>query len=390
MRLTKSSFLKLAIAIFAGALSLTACAATPDPKVKALTVWVDELEAKALETTAKDFEKDTGVKINLVVNADARGNFLASANSADGPDIVAGAHDWLGDLVANQVVEPIDLGGHAADFQDNAIEAFKYDGKHYGLPSTVQSLALVCDAKKVPTQPSWSDVKKVGLALSLNDGGGDPYHLYTIQTSFGAHVFKKNNNGYLTELDFENGGAEFANWLAVDGAQLLDAKSTWDSSVTALQNGTKGCWITGPWVSGVLDLNSTKFNIYSVPSVGGKESVSFLSARGFYVSAHSKDITYAKKFVLDYIGKSETQKELFNVSGRIPANKLAFDSAKTDRVVQGFGNAGQNAEPLPAIPAMASVWASWGATEMAIITGKAKPAEAWSKMVADIKAGISN
>lgn len=369
---------------------LTACAGEPAPKVDSLTVWVDELEAKSLEQTAKDFEADTGVKINLVVESNARGDFLSKGNTAETPDVVAGAHDWIGDLVANQVVEPIDLGGRAGDYQDNAVAAFKYDGKNYGLPSTVQSLALICDAKKVPNQPTWEEVKKVGLALSLNAGGGDAYHLYTIQTSFGAHVFKKDGSGnYLPELEFENGGAEFAKWLAGEGASVLDPKSTWDSSVAAMQKGTKGCWITGPWVSGILDLTTNQFNIYSVPSVGGKESVSFLSARGFYVASHSKDTYYATKFVLDYVGKSETQKELFNVSGRIPANKSAFDSAKSDRMVQGFGKAGVNAEPLPAIPAMASVWASWGSTEMAIISGKVKPDVAWAQMVADIKSGIT-
>jgi maltose-binding protein MalE len=39
---------------------------------------------------------------------------------------------------------------------------------------------------------------------------------------------------------------------------------------------------------------------------------------------------------------------------------------------------------------MASVWASWGATEMQILTGKAKPEEAWTKMIADIEAAIAN
>jgi arabinogalactan oligomer/maltooligosaccharide transport system substrate-binding protein len=304
---------------------------------------------------------------------------------------VAGAHDWIGDLVANKVIEPIELGARAGEFQDNAVAAFKYESKTYGLPSTVQSLALICNAEKVPTQPNWDQVKKAGLALSLNAGGGDPYHLYTIQTSFGAHVFKKDGDGnFKPDLDLDNGGLDFANWLAVEGSKILDAGSTWDSSVKALQSGSKGCWITGPWVSGVLDLNTDEYNIYKIPSVGGKDAVSFLSVRGFYVSANSKDTFYAKKFVVDYLGKAETQTELFNVSGRIPANKSAREAAKDDRVVQGFADASQNAEPLPAIPAMASVWASWGATQMQILTGKAEPKAAWTKMISDIEAAIAN
>jgi arabinogalactan oligomer/maltooligosaccharide transport system substrate-binding protein len=390
MRSSKN-LISLAGLTLIGLIGLTGCAADPEPKVDSLTVWVDELEAKALEGAAAEFKTDTGITVSLVVNQDPRGNFLSSSTTGEGPDVVAGAHDWIGDLVANKVIEPIELGGRAVEFQDNAIAAFKYESKTYGLPSTVQSLALICNSKKVPTQPTWDQVKKAGLALSLNAGGGDPYHLYTIQTSFGAHVFKKDGDGnFKPDLDLDNGGLDFANWLAVEGSKILDAGSTWDSSVKALQSGSKGCWITGPWVSGVLDLNTDEYNIYKIPTVGGKDAVSFLSVRGFYVSANSKDTFYAKKFVVDYLGKAETQTELFNVSGRIPANKSAREAAKDDRVVQGFADASQNAEPLPAIPAMASVWASWGATQMQILTGKAEPKAAWTKMIADIEAAIAN
>jgi arabinogalactan oligomer/maltooligosaccharide transport system substrate-binding protein len=390
MRSSKN-LISLAGLTLIGLIGLTGCAADPEPKVDSLTVWVDELEAKALEGAAAEFKTDTGITVNLVVNQDPRGNFLSSSTTGEGPDVVAGAHDWIGDLVANKVIEPIELGGRAVEFQDNAVAAFKYESKTYGLPSTVQSLALICNSKKVPTQPNWDQVKKAGLALSLNAGGGDPYHLYTIQTSFGAHVFKKDGDGnFKPDLDLDNGGLDFANWLAVEGSKILDAGSTWDSSVKALQSGSKGCWITGPWVSGVLDLNTDEYNIYKIPSVGGKDAVSFLSVRGFYVSANSKDTFYAKKFVVDYLGKAETQTELFNVSGRIPANKSAREAAKDDRVVQGFADASQNAEPLPAIPAMASVWAPWGATQMQILTGKAEPEAAWTKMIADIEAAIAN
>ena len=390
MRSSKN-LISLAGLTLIGLIGLTGCAADPEPKVDSLTVWVDELEAKALEGAAAEFKTDTGITVNLVVNQDPRGNFLSSSTTGEGPDVVAGAHDWIGDLVANKVIEPIELGARAGEFQDNAVAAFKYESKTYGMPSTVQSLALICNAKKVPTQPNWDQVKKAGLALSLNAGGGDPYHLYTIQTSFGAHVFKKDGDGnFKPDLDLDNGGLDFANWLAVEGSKILDAGSTWDSSVKALQSGSKGCWITGPWVSGVLDLNTDEYNIYKIPSVGGKDAVSFLSVRGFYVSANSKDTFYAKKFVVDYLGKAETQTELFKVSGRIPANKSAREAAKDDRVVQGFADASQNAEPLPAIPAMASVWASWGATQMQILTGKAEPEAAWTKMIADIEAAIAN
>ena len=37
---------------------------------------------------------------------------------------------------------------------------------------------------------------------------------------------------------------------------------------------------------------------------------------------------------------------------------------------------------------MGAVWAYWGVTEAAIISGKSDPAEGWDKMVADIQGEI--
>lgn len=393
--MTKFTKTFLAVAFSIGAtLAFSGCASDPAPKTDAITVWVDELEAKALEKAAAEFKKDTKVAVNLVVQQDPRSNFLSQAATGGGPDVLIGAHDWVGELYANGLILPIDLGGKKGDFYENAVSAFNYEGKNYGLPYTIENLALVCNAKKFEKlqaweQPNWQQVKEVGLALSLNAGGGDPYHLYPIQTSFGAHVFKKDSNGnYIPELDLANGGVEFAMWLSGEGKTMLDPASTWDSSVSALKSGSKGCWITGPWAKDQLGLDSAEFNIYSIPSVGGKDAVSFLSSRGFYVSKSSKDSFYATKFVVDYVAKSENQKELFAVTGRIPANKSAFDDADEDRVVKGFGNAGRNAEPLPAIPAMGSVWASWGASEIAIIRRQGKPEVIWNQMIADIKSSM--
>ena len=332
MNSLRKTFAAIAIALSA-TLSVSGCAAEPEPKVSELTLWVDELEAKALEVASAEFEKDTSVKINLVVQQDPRSNFLAQASAGDGPDILIGAHEWVGELYANGLIESFELGGKKGDFYDNAVMAFNYEGANYGMPYTVENLALVCNAKKMQQlnaweQPSWQQVLDGGLALSLNAGGGDPFHLYPIQTSFGAHVFKKNDKGnYIPTLDLDNGGVEFANWLSSEGKRNLDPASTWDSSVAAMKSGSKACWITGPWAKDQLGLDSAEFNIYSIPSVGGRDAVSFLISRGFYISKASKDSYYARKFLVDYVAKSETQKELFAVTGRIPANISAFDAA---------------------------------------------------------------
>ena len=57
------------------------------------------------------------------------------------------------------------------------------------------------------------------------------------------------------------------------------------------------------------------------------------------------------------------------------------------RIVQAIA-VGADAVPMPAIPAMGSVWQYWGVTEANIISGKQKPAAGWQKMIADIQSKI--
>ncbi|WP_348523796.1 extracellular solute-binding protein [Demequina litorisediminis] len=60
---------------------------------------------------------------------DLRNDFIAQVPTGEGPDITVGAHDWLGALVAAGVVNTVDLGETADDFEQVAVDAFTYDGQ---------------------------------------------------------------------------------------------------------------------------------------------------------------------------------------------------------------------------------------------------------------------
>ena len=82
----------------------------------------------------------------------------------------------------------------------------------------------------MPIAPeTFQDVVDVGLAISLNDGTGDPYHLYPLQTSFGSSVFEvdSTNPGILNLALGNEEGLAFANWLS-ENAALFDLESNTD------------------------------------------------------------------------------------------------------------------------------------------------------------------
>ena len=56
-------------------------------------------------------------------------------------------------------------------------------------------------------------------------------------------------------------------------------------------------------------------------------------------------------------------------------------------VLAGFSAVGAEAVPMPAIPAMGSVWQYWGIAEADIING-ADPVATWQKLTSDVQAAI--
>jgi arabinogalactan oligomer/maltooligosaccharide transport system substrate-binding protein len=136
-------------------------------------------------------------------------------------------------------------------------------------------------------------------------------------------------------------------------------------------------------------LGEDGYAIYSMPSVGGQEASQFMGAQGFFISSQTDDPLYVNKFLGEYIGSEAAQREIFEIGGRIPAHSAVLASLTDNKIVAGFGAAGANAAPMPSIPEMGSVWASWGSTQAAIFDGKIDAAEGWQKMIDEINAAIA-
>jgi len=367
----------------------------PAPSGESILIWADDLVVPAIQPIADAFTAATGVEVRFEIKefGDIREEAITAIPTGAGPDIIAGAHDWAGQLVSAGVVAPIELGAVRGDFLDNAVAAFTYDGALYGMPFAIENIALVCNSELVPTAPAtWADVVSAGVQIALNPEAGDPYHMYPLQTSFGAPVFVQEADGsYTSEIGMGGSeGVEFAEWLFNEGSNIFDVNAGYDIVNERMQSGDLACWITGPWAApGIADaLGEDGYEIYSIPSVGGDTSQAFLGARGFFVSTQAKDPLLVQQLLVDYIGDADAQTAIYEIGGRIPAHKGAFEAASGDKITAGFGNAGANAVPMPSIPEMNSVWSFWGATQAALLQKQGDPKALWEQMVADIQAAI--
>ena len=367
-----------------------------------IIVWVDADRGTVLKDAAAEFTKESGVKVKLVQKdfPKIQEELIAQVPTGKGPDITIAAHDWLGNLVSNGVLQPVELGDSAADYQPVAITAMSYEGKTYGVPYSIENIALVRNTALAQTAPATFDEmvaagKAAGTEFPFLIPVGpesDPYHLYPFQTSFGAPVFGTNADGSYNpeELSIGNAGGEaYAAWLAEQGAAgTLSVNLTSDIAKEKFNAGASPFFITGPWNVPDMTAAGLSVAIDPIPSAGGQPAQPFVGVQGFVISAKTKNALAATDFLTNYIGSEAVQTALYEIGGRAPALTAAFEAASSDPIIAGFGAVGATAVPMPNIPQMGKVWQFWGVTEAAIITGQGDPAQLWQKMTGEVQTAI--
>jgi arabinogalactan oligomer/maltooligosaccharide transport system substrate-binding protein len=415
MKVNSKGRLVAAFAI-ATTLGLAGCSSTPAPQggetsapaegegeaTSTLTVWVDAERVDALQGAADAYTEQTGVEVELVGkdNADIKDDFIQQVPTGEGPDITMGAHDWLGELATNGVVAPLELGDAASDYLPVALDASTYEGTVYMLPYAVENIAVLRNKALVPDAPtSFDDMIAKGKAAGLDQpfvveqgAEGNPYHLYPFQTAFGAPVFGTNDKGYdPTDLQLGSaGGEQFAQWLAgqgKNGTGVFNTDIDGDIAKQSFIDGKAAYWLTGPWNVGAAIDAGVDVAIDPVPSPTDKPASPFAGVKGFFVSAESDNKVAANDFLVNYLGSEDAQLALFEAGNILPALSAAAETASEDPIIGGFATVGEQAVPMPAIPAMGSVWQYWGIAQAEIING-ADPVATWQKLTSDVQAAI--
>lgn len=372
-----------------------------------LKIQAGDDEIPGLRRIAEGFTRDTGVEVEFIqreINAQAVSDFIAQAPMGQAPDIIISPHDNLGQLAANGVLASVELGDRGQDFTDNARTAVVYDGVSYGVPYAVECVAMLRNDELTDAEPAtFDELRRLGRRLMAQDGlaypftisqsptAGDPYHLYPLQTSFGAEVFERTAEGeYLPELTM--GGPEgtaFAEYLAQLGeAGDLQTSMTPDIAKESFLTGTSAFHIAGPWDLVDIEAAGMRCTAMPVPPAGDHDSRPFAGVQAFFVNAHAANPVAAQDFVTNWLSTTDAQIAMYESTGRPPATTSAVQRMKDDPLRTTYARIAQTGLPMPAIPAMGAVWTFWGTAENAIIDGRAEPREQWQSMVENIEGQI--
>jgi len=404
-------YIGVAAFALAAAVTLTGCGSSapegdsdaPAGDGAELVIWTDAEREAALTSAAKAFEEETGAKITLVQKnfEDIRNDFIAQVPTGEGPDITVGAHDWLGALVAAGVVDTIDLGDAAENFEQVALDAMTYDSQLYALPYSLETIALIQNVDLVgdAAPATWDEMIQKGLDAGterpfvINTAGetGDGYTMYGLQTSFGAPVFVQDASGsYTNEVGMGGAAGEaFATWLGENGANGTGYISTtvdYDINNELFASGKAPYTIQGPWAMPQFD--GLNVAVSPIPSAGGETAAPFVGVQGFYLSSESKNALLAQEFLVNYLGTEDAQRALYEADPRIPAWSSLAEEVSSDPITAGFVASAKDGVPMPSIPEMGSVWDLWNAAQVQIING-ADAVGTWNKMVADLEATLA-
>ncbi len=387
-----------------------ASSAAPEaPEDADLVIWADEVCVDPMRQLGEQFAQDQSVTVAVqeVAFEDIRGQLQQAGPAGEGPDMIVGANDWIGELVTNGAIAPIDLP-NPDDFQDVSIDAFTWDGQLYGLPYAVENLALFRNTDLVPQAPeTWQDVVDTSLQLQ-EDGEVEqaflipaapeeaPYHFQPIFTGFGGYIFELTDSGYDTsDVGLDNQGAIKAGQAVRQWVQngFINPDVTGQIMQERFGNGEAAFAVTGPWalVQGGAGFQETDvpFEVQAFPPIEGGTMQPFVGVQGFMVSAFAENPLLAQTFITQNMATEEAQLALFEANTRPPALKSALEQVRQDNPgIAAFGDAAADGVPLPAVPAMSTVFTSLGDAWTLIFSGDAPAKQAFTNVAPSVRDAV--
>ncbi len=360
-----------------------------------LTIMVDAERTPVMEEIAQQFGEENGVTVEVQSIAEnVQSQFVTAAQAGEGPDIVMGAHDWIGNFVQNGAIDPIQFSPQQLEaFNPLAVEGVTFNGQVYGVPFAVENVVLFRNTDLAPEAPATiEDLVVTGQAavdsgqatevLALPVGEvGDPYHIYPLFTSGGGYLFGQNPDGSYNPADFGLGSPgsieafQRIGALGETGAGVLKRSITGENIVNLFGGGDAVYMLSGPWNLAPLADTDVNFEISPVPGFADAGPARpFVGVQAMYVATGSDNKTLAQEFATNYFASPEIAQQVFEADPRPPAQIEVLEAVQGDNpLVAQVLAAGEGGDILPAIPEMQAVFDPMGKAEAAVIGGADVP-----------------
>jgi arabinogalactan oligomer/maltooligosaccharide transport system substrate-binding protein len=377
-----------------------------------LVIWTDDTKLPAIQAIADAYAEANGITVGVQAVVDTRAAFITANQAGNGPDVLVGAHDWIGQLVQNGAIDPLQLSpDQVSAYSPTAVRAVTYDSQLYGLPYGVEAVGLYCNKALVGDQPFATlddaiaagqaavDAGNAESALNLPVGEqGDPYHMQALFTSAGGYLFGKDADGNYVAEDLgvaSPGGIAAAQKIASlgeSGSNVLRRSISNDNTISLFAEGKAGCLISGPWALNDVrtGLGEDGYTLQPIPGFAGMSpAVPFMGAQAFYVASNGQNKSFAQDFIANGVNNEDAMTTLYQLANLPPSMTSVRDAIASDNPdFAVFAQAAEGGDPMPAIPAMAEVWTPLGVAYAAIVGG-ADPVQSMNDAAAAISGAIA-
>ena len=303
-----------------------------DPVTITLGYWGDSGETEAYTKAIEGIEAVVpGVKVELAHyagTADFWDSLPGQIAAGTAPDIIAPTNEGHLSYISEGLFLPLsDYGLDMSAYAPNAVDAWTYEGKLYGIPTTAAPGLFVVnkdmwDAAGLGAMPTtWDEVYEAAKVLTKGDVKGlcidvsQGYHATQYMNSFGG--------GWKNGSDIDSAANEkafdfifkmFKEGLAVNSK---DVGLSWDGEVFAAGKcamTTAGTWYIGMMKEAAPDIN---YEILPMPGGDGHNGCT-LHSTAFAVLSNCKNPELAAQ-VAYFLSREDAQKTTAELVGNMPS-----------------------------------------------------------------------
>ena len=392
-------------------LLLVACGGKKEDSSSAkneLTVYVDNGYKSYMEEAAKAFEKESGTKVNIKTGDALGGLDKLSLDNQSGkaPDVMMAPYDRVGGLGNDGQLAEVALNKDSKT--DKTTESLVTNGgKVYGAPAVIETLVLYYNKDLLQEAPkTFGELEELAKDSKYDFAGEDGkntafladwtnfYYAYGLLSGNGGYVFGKNGTDP-KDIGLNNQGAidgiEYAKtWYAKWPKGLQDTKGAANFIQTQFQEGKTAAIIDGPWKASSLKEAKVNYGVATIPTLpNGKAYSAFGGGKAWVIPAGANNPEAAQKFV-DFLTTTDQQKAFYDKTNEVPANTEAREYAvgKNDELTTAVVKQFENAQPMPNISEMSTVWDPAATMLFDAVSGKKSAKDAADGAVKLIKETI--
>lgn len=373
-----------------------------------LTIWHDlnDTRVAAYQQILSDYHQiHPNISITMQKQDDLYYAIKSAVPSGTGPDIVIWASDWIGDLVEDNLIVPIDpylpVDYVVNTFEPAAAKGVVFQNQVWALPDTQEGIALVYNksvitSTELPNPTDFNDLLTKATQYQLTHpgkkylcnqglGGSDAYHVAPIYFGHGLKYY----GGYVDEngvayLDTAESLAA-ANWI-----NTFRPYGTPNGDYSICQNGLIAgdiaIWWTGPWA--LAEIKNSGIH-YGIAPMGNP----FVGIRAYLVTTNaiSRGKVPALYDLLQYFGSAEVQKQISLANSSIPANTQALNdpAVQASYDIKQFGLALNVGIPMGNSKYVPCQWGPVGEETLNVWIGFKTPANAMADAQTAIEACIA-